>query len=155
MGLTAMARRFGKAAGIRIDAEDIVQEAFVTLWQLSEQGYPVRDSEALLARITKVACISRLRKHKLGAVPLEDALCVGRESALEEVEKMDEAVLKEKLFECLTGTQREYMAMKTEEGMTLDEIARRTGVRKPLISTALSKARKKIEGQLKKLGYDR
>ena len=36
--LTALARRFNRASGCDADAEDIVQDALLTLWQLSEQG---------------------------------------------------------------------------------------------------------------------
>ena len=45
--LVALARRFSRAAGTSDDAEDIAQEALVTLWELSEKGYPVRDAEVL------------------------------------------------------------------------------------------------------------
>ena len=38
--LTSLARRFNRAAGLEEEAEDIVQDALVTLWQLAEKGYP-------------------------------------------------------------------------------------------------------------------
>lgn len=41
--LKALARRFSRAADTAIDEEDIVQEALLAFWNLSEKGYPVRN----------------------------------------------------------------------------------------------------------------
>jgi Sigma-70 region 2. len=38
--LTSLARRFNRAAGLEEEAEDIVQDALVTLWQLAEKAIP-------------------------------------------------------------------------------------------------------------------
>ena len=57
--LTTLARRFNRASGMDEEAEDIVQDALVTLWQLSEKGYPVRDVEALAVKLTKTRCVER------------------------------------------------------------------------------------------------
>lgn len=51
--LLAMAGRYKSRTGLDDDAEDIVQEALLTLWKLSSEGYPVRDAEALAVKITK------------------------------------------------------------------------------------------------------
>ena len=153
--LTGMAKLFGRAAGINLDAEDVAQEAMVALWELAESGYPIRNPEALLVRIVKVTCIARLRKRRMDVVPIEGDNYRGGESATDAVEKMDEATIKKRLYECLTKTEREYMTLRTENGMTLDEISSVTGAQKPGISTALSKARKKLEEQFIKMGYDR
>lgn len=153
--LNRLASQFGKAANVNLDAEDIAQEALIALWELSEQGYPIRDPEALLVKITKVTCISHMRKRKLQTIPIDGDNYNGGESATIGVEKMDEATVKKKLYECLTRTERKYMSIKTEEGLTLDELATRTGADKSGISTALSKARKKLKEQFKKSGYGR
>ena len=62
--------------------------------------------------------------------------------------------IKQILYRTLTKTEREYMAMKTEEDMSLDEIAEATGKGKPAVKTALSKARKKLMVAFKKNGYE-
>lgn len=151
--LTGLARQFGRATGICLDEEDVAQEALIALWELSEQGYPIRNPEALLVRITKVNCVARLRKHKMDTVPIEGDKYNGGDSATKTVDIMDEAEIKRRLYECLTKAEREYMTLKAENDMTLDEISAITGVRKPGISTALSKAKKKLKEQIKKLEY--
>lgn len=139
--LTTMARRFGRAAGIEVDADDVAQEALIALWQLAEQGYPVRNAEGLLVRITKTICIARLRKHKGNVSPIDEVNVEGGYSATSSVEQTDAALIKDRLYACLTKTEREYMQLKTDGGLSVAEMSEMTGVAKPLISTALSKAR--------------
>lgn len=153
--LTGLARRFGRAVSADMDAEDIAQEALIAFWKLSQAGYPVRNAEALLVRITKNICISRLRRlHPTGGPAGCEALA-GGEEATSATDRLDEETIKRLLYEHLTRTEREYMVLKADYGLTLDEIASRTGKTKPGIKTALSKARRKLEEQLRKLGYDR
>ena len=72
--LVAVARQFGRATGsTSYEAEDVVQEALVTLWELVEKGYPVRDAEALAVRLTKNICVNHFRKRKIRFRPLEEA----------------------------------------------------------------------------------
>ena len=70
--LIALAKRFNRAAGCDGDAEDVVQDALVTLWQLAEKGYPIRDTEALAVKITKTCCIERYRRQHIRFEPIED-----------------------------------------------------------------------------------
>ena len=39
--LEALARRFRRAADQAVNEEDVVQEALLALWNLSEKGYPL------------------------------------------------------------------------------------------------------------------
>ena len=87
--LKALAQRFNRAAGLASEAEDVAQEALITLWQLSEKGYPVRDAEALAVKITKNLCISRYRKQHLQFQSMTDATVAGDESATEAADAED------------------------------------------------------------------
>ncbi len=155
MKLTALVRKFGKAVYITLDVEDIVQEALIAFWELSEKGYPIRNAEALLVKITKNICVSRLRKHKFKTTEITSEKYLGGELASKETDKMDEEMIKKKLYECLTKKEREYMLMKTDDGLSLDEIAQKTGNTKQGIKVALSKAKKKLKEQFNKNEYDR
>lgn len=152
--LTAMVRQFSKAAVMAMDEDDVVQEAFIALWQLSEKGYPIRNAEALLVRITKNICAGQYRRQKNRTqVPLEDT--IPQEGPVSgRIESEDEDRIKQLLYETLTKTEREYMIMKTDEEMSLDEISEKTGKDKPGIKTALSKARKKLKEAFKNNGYE-
>ncbi len=75
--LKSLARRFSRAADMAIDEDDLVQEALLAFWKLSEKGYPVRNPEALLVKITKNVCISHYRKHRLETESIVDDLLPG------------------------------------------------------------------------------
>ena len=84
--LIALAGRFLRATGGPDEAEDIVQEALLTLWELYEKGYPVRSEKALAIKITKNICVARYRRRKLEEIPLKSDAFEGGVSAEERTE---------------------------------------------------------------------
>ena len=87
--LIALARRFLRATNGPDEAEDIVQEALLALWELSEKGYPIRNEKALAIKITKNICVSRYRKRKIETVPIKDDSFPGGFPAEERTEAAD------------------------------------------------------------------
>ena len=151
--LMRLTRRFCVSASVDLDAEDMVQEALTAFWELSERGYPVSNPKALLVTITKNICISRYRRKQSRTEPISGDDIPGGESASYRADKSDEETIKKRLYDALTKTERMYMLMKTEDGLTLNEMAQKTGSSKAGIKTAISKAKRKLEAQFKKLGY--
>ena len=151
--LMGLARQFCRSASIDLDAEDVVQEALVAFWELAQRDYPMPNPKALLVLITKNICISRYRKKKLQTEPISGDDFLGGESASRSVEMADEQIIKQRLYDTLTRTERLYMLMKAEQGMSLDEMVQETGGTRASVKVALSKAKKKIEKQLKRMGY--
>lgn len=149
--MTALARRFNRASGCDADAEDIVQDALLTLWQLSKKGYPIRDEEALAVKITKTRCIERYRRRHLRFEPIEDLSIAGGVSATTGVEELDISTIRGIVQRDLTDSQRQLLALRNEQGLSLDEIAEATGRPKSSIKVALSTARKSMMEQMKKL----
>ena len=166
--LVALASRFLKATGGPEEAEDIVQEALLTLWELYDKGDPtdangiplgvIRSNEsftvAQLAEggvFTKNICVSRYRKRKLETCSLKDDSVVGGPPADDRVEAADNTRIKKAVYGELTKSEAELMVLKTEDNLTLDEIAKETGRPKPSIKVTLSNARKKLREQLKKI----
>lgn len=145
-----IARRFADSSGMSDETEDIVQESLVTFWQLSEEGYPIRDAEALLVKITKNNCVAHYRKRKLRLQPLQDIDFVGGSSASDIVDTDDASKITETLFDSLTSTQRKYLKMRNDDGLSLDEIAAITGSPKASIKTTISVARKQMLELLKR-----
>lgn len=98
-------------------------------------------------------CISRYRKRRLETEPIASDNFLGDTSASSLVEMADERIIKQRLYDTLTRTERLYMLMKSEQGLSLDEMMRETGGSRASVKMALSKAKKKLEEQLKKMGY--
>ena len=153
--LRSLAEQFRRRTAADIDPDDVVQEAMTAFWELSENGYAIQNPTALLVKITKNICISRYRKQKLRTEPIEGLSFTAEQRASSNTEKMDEKIIRERLYQVLTRTERLYMILKTEEDLSLDEIAKRTGSTKTGIKTALYKARKKLKEQFRKEGYDK
>lgn len=151
--LIRLAGQFCRSASIDLDAEDAVQEALIAFWELAEQGYPMPNPKGLLVKITKNVCISRYRKRRLETEPIASDNFLGDTSASSLVEMADECIIKQRLYDTLTRTQRLYMLMKSEQGLSLDEMMQETGGSRASVKMALSKAKKKLEEQLKKMGY--
>ena len=149
--LITLAKRFNRATGCDAEAEDIVQDALVTLWLLAQKGYPIRDAEALAVKITKTCCVERYRRRHIRFEPMEDLSIAGGVSASSETEEMDIETIRSILQRGLTDSQRKLLVLRNEEGLSLDEIAAVTGRPKSSIKVALSTARKKMMEQFKKL----
>lgn len=149
--LIALARRFNRASGCGADAEDIVQDALVTLWLLAEKGYPIRDAEALAVKITKTCCVERYRRQHIRFEPMEDLSIADSISTSSGTEEMDMETIRGIVQRGLTDSQRKLLALRNEEGLSLDEIAAATGRPKSSIKVALSTARKHMLEQFKKM----
>ncbi|MBR2225890.1 MAG: sigma-70 family RNA polymerase sigma factor [Bacteroidales bacterium] len=149
--LTALARRFNRASGMDAEAEDIVQDALVTLWQLAEKGYSVRDAEALAVKLTKTRCVERYRRQHIRFEPLSDQPVPGGYSATSDTDENDIRTIRGFVQRNLTDSQRNLLHLRNEQGLSLDEIAAATGRPKGSVKVALSTARKKMMEQWKKM----
>lgn len=145
-----IAKRFCDTYNLAEEAEDVVQESLVALWQLSEEGYPIRDVEALAVKITKNNCVAHFRKLKLRTHSMSNFDFTGGTLASSIVDDADNKVIVDSIYNNLTDTQRKYLKMRNEEGLSLDEIATITGNPKSSIKTSISVARKQMLEQLKK-----
>lgn len=124
--LVSVARNFASVSG-GIDAEDIVQEALLALWELSESGYPVRHVESLAIKITKNTCVSHYRRCHLDTVSLTHDNYLGGQETTYYTDVEDLRKIKRSIYDTLSETQREYLYLRNEEGLSLDEIATATG----------------------------
>ena len=147
--LVTLARRFCRATGSPDEGEDIVQEALIALWNLSESGYPIRSAKALAIKITKNICVSRYRKRKIVPLPITGDSILGGEPADSSTERADNEKIKEELYGQLTRTEREFITLRHEEGLSLDEIASATGRPKSSIKVTISNAKKRMRERIK------
>ena len=145
--MLSVARNIELPSGI--GADDVVQEALMALWELAEQDYPMREAEALAVRITKNICISYYRKAHLETHSLVHDNYVGGVEATILTDKDDLRKIRKTIYAKLTHTQREYLHLRNDEGLTLDEIAERTGKPKTSIKSTISSARKQMLNLIK------
>lgn len=146
--MLALARDFALPSGI--EADDVVQEAMVALWELAEGGYPIRDAEAMAVKITKNICVAHYRKAHLELQVLTHDNYAGGFEATVLTDRDDLRRIRKEVYGTLTPTQREYLHLRNDEGLSLDEIAIATGKPKTSIKSTISKARKQMLDIIKK-----
>ncbi|MBR3658628.1 MAG: sigma-70 family RNA polymerase sigma factor [Bacteroidaceae bacterium] len=148
--LLALAWRYKASADMKDDPEDIVQDALLTLWRLISEGYPVRDKEALAVKITKNLAAASLRRQREDSVSIQEIDLEGGTSATEITDEEDRRTIRDELYKSLTDTQRHYLELRNELGLSLDDIAKMTGKPKTSIKTTLSNARKQLLEKIRK-----
>lgn len=150
--LLAVARSFTKVSRLAIDAEDIVQEALTELWMLCESGYEIQNLEALAVKITKTVCVRHYRSsERIQTASIEGVDYPGGSAASERIDVQEALRMRKFLFEKLNDTQRQCLKLRSEQEMSLDEIAIRTGKTKSSVKATISQARKIINELLKKI----
>lgn len=150
--LAALAARFLYASGTESEAEDIVQEAATTLWELSQKGYPIRDAKALSVRLTKNLCVEHWRKQRRMEIkPLVGDSYEGGPTAESAVNEEDNARIRNRLYRRLSETQRQLLTLRSDYELSLDEIALATGKPKGSVKATLSQAWKQLLEEIKKI----
>lgn len=107
--------------GSREDAEDLIQETFVSLYKAIRDGKEIKDIGNYLFRSLSNACISYHRKNPPPQISLEEA----KELAAEEQDRdiHEEYVRINRLLDGLPKDQAETLRMKCYDSLTFREIA--------------------------------
>lgn len=147
--LSRVVRRYCRAESFDLDEDDVIQEALMALWELSEQGYPVRNATALLLTITKNICVQRLRRRRLNVERLDTCdISIFEDESSTDIPNEDD--IKKYFQECLTKSEFELLTMKADQEMSYDEIAEATGKTKASVKMSISRGRRKLQELLKK-----
>jgi RNA polymerase sigma-70 factor (ECF subfamily) len=150
--LLALARRILGTSG---DAEDVVQEVFVHVWNQSGRYDPARSSVSTwLTLITRSRAIDRLRNRKVvdrtheeahAADPAEDASPEGPEAVF--IHERRERVQRE--LANLPPEQRQVLEMAFYQGLSQSEISARAGLPLGTVKTRTLLAMKKLRNALR------
>lgn len=133
------------------EAEDAVQDLYIKLWSSRDKLDAVSNLKGYAITLMKNHCLDILRKasNKIQKVEIPpDEISPGQADtemiAKEEIEKVQRAIAK------LPKSQREVLQMKTIEGLTYEEIEKKTGMSNLTLRVLLSTARKTIKKTLGK-----
>ncbi|MCD8166132.1 MAG: sigma-70 family RNA polymerase sigma factor [Bacteroides sp.] len=140
------------------DAEDIVQEAYMKLWNIRETLQSVLNTEAFCVTLVKNLCLDFLRSGKGTIVRKAEELKPEHTRTLQATdttEVKEEVKLARLLITKLPEQQQTIITMRDIKGFSYEEIEKYTGLTQVNIRVLLSRARKKIREQHFKLNrYD-
>ena len=117
------------------DAEDVVQDALLRLWQMREQLTPPLVRMAVV--VTRNLAIDHLRRRR-PAASLELVAAEEEPSADERTERILAIV------DMLPPLQQTILRLRHMEGMEMADIAELTGSTEVAVRKTLSRARKKV-----------
>lgn len=124
-------------------AKDIIQEVFMSLWNMREKLHEINNIEAYLFRITRFKVIAQLRK-----LSADDRLKEKIWLALKDMEQDGTARIEEREFEAVLAAaigqlplkrKRVYL-LKTSEGKTYKDIADEMKISQHTVKNHLSAA---------------
>ena len=135
------------------EAEDMVQEAYLKLWNKRNELAQVLNTEAYCVTLIKNLCYDALRRSQPdedGRTPEELPLITDTDIA-REVEQRDEANRVKQLISQLPEQQRRVIVLKDVNDCSFEEIEQATGLNAINIRVLLSRARKKIREQFNEI----
>lgn len=128
------------------DAEDVVQEAMLKLWNIRDQLHEYRSIEALAVKITHNLCMDAWRKKRTKVISIDQVTITNQSTMTPDrlLEEKDEMRLMCEIVASLPPLQQTILRMKDIEEYETTEIAEITGCSAEAIRSNLSRARKKV-----------
>lgn len=130
------------------EAEDVVQDALLKLWQLRDES--VRNVDGLAKVMVRNMCLDLIRKRKM-TVGVEELDVVDVPVPTERDELLDRMLT---LVDKLPTMQQTILRMRHMDGMEMSAIASMLGTTEEAVRQSLSRARRKVFQQMKKGGFD-
>lgn len=152
--------RWTVMVGVRQDAEDVGQEVFAEAWQIWQCGH-VENWTGLLVRLATLRAIDRVRRRKRwwGMVHLQETDRVSRLGPLDDLQGKELADWLRKAIADLPTQQAAVFVLMQVEEMSRDEAAAALAISPEAVSSALYKARQKLQEQFnlidQEIGNDR
>lgn len=150
---TQLYRTAFRLMGNAMDAEDMVQEAYLKLWERRDDLGHVANMEAYCTSLIRHICIDAFRRKRPeeDSPPPEEFPLTDNEDAATALERQDEAEQLTSLINRLPEGQRTVMTLHDVEGCSYEEIEEATGFTAVNIRVMLSRARKKIREQIERI----
>lgn len=127
------------------DAEDMVQEVYIKLWNKRKELRDIRNAESFAVVVLKNTCLDYLKKSKYETTDLYQLEIPACGSLMKQIEFIDELQKVEQIIESLPKNQKEIIRLRYTYGYTDKEVEKLTGLNRNNIKVILSRARKIIK----------
>jgi len=133
----------------REEAEDMVQEAFIKLWNRRDKLDEYRSVEALAMVTTRNLCLDKLKRKKITIEKIENLKDEMTNSQQDQKTDLSNIVHKiHQIIQTLPEQQRSIIQLRDIEGYDFEEIAELLDMNENAVRVSLSRARKKIRESL-------
>lgn len=131
------------------DAEDIVQDAYLKLWNRRDELDVAVCREAYCVTLVRNLCMDFIRSSHsaLEDVIDDERLCLSADDIGAEMEKKEENSRLRRMISELPEVQKKVMWLRDVNECSFEEIGKATGLNQVNIRATLSKARKRIREQ--------
>ena len=126
------------------EAEDAVQELYLKLWNGRDALDGIRSPKGYGLQVLRNLCLDRIRrsrKMETSAVLPEPEWPGRQDEAVDEKERLAKVL---DAIKSLPDRQREVLTLRTLDGLSYEEISRRTGINQLTLRVLLSQARRKL-----------
>ncbi|MCH4156563.1 MAG: RNA polymerase sigma factor [Muribaculaceae bacterium] len=131
------------------EAEDMVQEAYMKLWDKRKELENIDNDEAFCIQVLKNVCLDHLRsRHEAEKVSAEEVEIESETSTANKVESHDDLMKVLEIMEHLPPKQREALRLRSIADCSMEEIEKAMGLSNINIRTLLSRARKQLREQI-------
>lgn len=128
------------------NAEDIVQDTYIKLWEKRTDLDDINNAEAFSIIVLRNNCLDYLRRSKVSKVEefdpnMDNASDI---SIIDQMELKDKALIVKSLINKLPEQQKQILTFKDCDGYSHEEIELITGLNAVNIRVILSRARKSV-----------
>ena len=136
------------------DAEDVVQEAYIKLWNKRDELTQVENSEAYCVILLRNLCLDFLRaKKKHVFQSTEDTVISDNLVLSDEIETVDEIKHIETIIYLLPEQQRKIIKLRHFDDYSNEEIEEIMGITSVNVRVLMSRARKKVKELFNSYNY--
>ncbi len=136
----------------REEAEDVVQDVYLKVWEMKRDFWKYKNEEAVLMTMIRNKSLDKLKTKKNKAMSLQAfSSATNHVDILVHAEHKDLVQHVRNIMETLPEQQKTILHLRDIEGMEFEEISEITGFAPNYLRVNLSRARKKVKESLQKI----
>lgn len=127
------------------EAEDAVQELYLKLWGMRAELDSVRQPKAYSITMLRNMCLDRIRskQHLMFPEQLPEAPSIRtQDDDIDSRRRLDKVL---EAVKSLPERQRQVLVLRAVEGLSYEDISRRTGINNLTLRVLMSQARSKLK----------
>lgn len=136
--------------GSEMEADDITQDIFASLWNYKDKIDPEKNIRSLLFLIARRNIYNSHRTRQIREKYAQSAWAEESDNSTSHdiIVQKEAELLKRALLERMPPQQKRIFEMSHDEGLTPEEIAEKLGIKRETVYNQLSKARKEVRDAL-------